>query len=237
MEGSKCGRRGGAAIIGAVTDDGITTLLLDFGGVCLLNPVELHHVAESALGLAAGTLDWFGPIAPETDPMWMKMAAGEGLTEREYWALRATEVGRLGGRELDVRSYMRLLFYPARPELIRPGCLEVVSAARQAGLGVSVFSNDLIAFHGLDWVESIELLQTVDRVLDCSSTGIFKPDPAAYRWALGELGVEGEAVLFVDDQPVNVAGAEAVGMQAMWFDIADADGSWTKVAERLGLRR
>lgn len=218
-------------------DDGITTLLLDFGGVCLLNPVELHHVAESSLGLPSGTLDWHGPLDPETDPLWVKMADGEGMTERQYWAFRAAEIGRLGGRELDIRSYMRLLYHPPRPELIRPGCITVSSAAQRTGLGVSVFSNDLIIFHGHDWAASMEFLQTVDSVLDCSATGIFKPDPAAYRWALDELGVEAGAVLFVDDQPVNVSGAEAVGMKAMWFDIANADESWSRVAERLGLRR
>ncbi|MGI9606679.1 MAG: HAD family phosphatase, partial [Acidimicrobiales bacterium] len=59
-------------------------LLLDFGGVCLLNPVELHERAESMLGLAQGTLDWLGPVDPSTDDLWQQMIAAEGITERDY---------------------------------------------------------------------------------------------------------------------------------------------------------
>ena len=72
-------------------------LLLDFGGVCLLHPVELHSRAESVLGLPTGTLRWMGPIDPKTDLLWQQMVAGEGLSERDYWAQRAVDVGRAAG--------------------------------------------------------------------------------------------------------------------------------------------
>ena len=104
-------------------------LLLDFGGVCLLNPVELHDTATTRLGLPQGSFSWLGPIDPSTDELWQHMVAGEGLTERDYWAMRAREVGEAAGRDLDTRAYMTLLYEPPAPELVRPEAISTVEAA------------------------------------------------------------------------------------------------------------
>jgi putative hydrolase of the HAD superfamily len=210
-------------------------LLLDFGGVCLLNPVELHHVAERRLGLPPGTFDWRGPIDPSTDPLWEQMVAGDGLTERDYWAQRAAEVGRAAGQDLDTRQYMELVYVPPQPSLIRPGCTATVAAAREAGMLIGILTNDLEAFHGPEWGRAFPVITEADFVADCSTTGILKPDPRSYQRALDMAGVPAERTLFVDDQPRNVTGAEAVGIAAHWFDIARAEASWADVAERAGL--
>jgi putative hydrolase of the HAD superfamily len=212
-------------------------LLLDFGGVCLLNPVELHTRTETLLGLDLGTLDWMGPVAPDTDPLWQRMVVGDGVTEREYWAQRAIEVGRLAGRAFSVRDYMTLLYDPPFAEMIRPAAVEVAIRARAAGLGVSVLTNDMRAFHGREWEASVGFFDLVDHIVDCSDTGLLKPDPRAYQRALDIIDVEPGRVLFVDDQPANIDGARRFGFDAIWFDIGDADGSWSSVAERLGLDR
>ena len=51
---------------------------------------------------------------------------------------------------------------------------------------------------------------------------MLKPDPAIYLLALERFGLEARDALFVDDRAINVAGAEAVGMQAHLF--TDAAG-------------
>ena len=211
-------------------------LLLDFGGVVLLNPVELHGHAERFYGLEPGVLDWLGPVDPATDELWRRMIDGE-LTEREYWAQRAAEVGRLAGVEVTTRDYMSALFEPARPELIRPEATSVATLAREAGVGVSILTNDMRAFHGPDWERGIEFFGLVDHVVDLSDTDFLKPDPRGFQLALEVIGVDPAAVLFVDDQPRNVDGAAAVGLDALWFDISNAPGAWTEVADRLGVGR
>ncbi len=210
-------------------------LLLDFGGVCLLNPVELHHRAEELLDLPAGTFDWLGPVDPSTDELWRRMIAGDGLTERDYWALRAVEVGKTAGRDMDLRAYMTMLYDPPTPEIVRTEALDVVQRALAAGYGVSVLTNDMRAFHGREWETGIELLQTVDHIVDCSDTDILKPDPRAYQRAVDMIGKPAERMLFIDDQPRNVDGAIAVDMDALWFDVSDAVGAWGAIAARLGV--
>lgn len=210
-------------------------LLLDFGGVCLLNPVELHGRAESVLGLDPGTFEWLGPVDPDSDPLWQRMIAGDGLTERDYWAERAAEVGRAAGRELTTRDYMTILYEPPIPDMVRPEARSVATAALEAGIGVSVLTNDMRAFHGRQWEHDVDFLQLVDHIVDCSDTNILKPDPRAFQRAVDIIETDPARVLFVDDQPINVAGAHDFGLDAMWFDIAHAADSWGTVADRLGL--
>lgn len=47
---------------------------------------------------------------------------GHELTEREYWARRAAEVGEAAGRELSLRDYMRMLhgLLPSHQQLSGP---------------------------------------------------------------------------------------------------------------------
>lgn len=214
---------------------GVDVLLLDLGGVCVLSPVELHSRAEAAFGLAPGTLAWKGPLDPDTDELWQRMVVGDGLTERDYWRRRAGDIGDLAGRELSLRDYMTVIYSPPSDDLIRPEAHIVAKAALAAGFGVSALTNDLRAFHGPEWHTRIAFFDLLDHLADCSDTGILKPDPRAYQRAVDMIGVVPDRILLVDDQPLNVEGAEAFGMQTLWFDVADATRSWQDVADRLGL--
>ena len=216
-----------------MTDPEFDVLLLDFGGVCLLHPVELHARAELFLGLPRGTFQWLGPVDPQTDPLWAQMVNGDGLSERDYWERRSVDVSTAAGRALSLRDYMALLYTPPVPEMIRPEATSVVTAALAAGYGVSVLTNDMRTFQGREWEQGVEFLGLVDHIVDCSDTDILKPDPRAFQRAVDIIGVTPTRVLFVDDQPLNVAGAERFGLHGQWFDIANAAKSWGDVATRL----
>jgi putative hydrolase of the HAD superfamily len=211
-------------------------LLLDFGGVCLLNPAELHAVVEDHFGLPRGTFTWMGPLDPATDDLYRESIRAGGMSERDYWTRRAADVGRTAGVEVDLVAYMNVAYGSPGNQLIRPEAIDVADAARAAGLGVSVLTNDLHAFHDDAWVAQIDVLTKVDHLVDCSHVGFLKPDRRAYEWALDELGdVDPERVLFVDDQPLNAEGAAVVGMHSEWFDISEATTSWRRVAKRIGV--
>lgn len=213
----------------------VDVLLLDLGGVCVLSPVELHHKAEAAFGLAAGTLDWQGPLDPDTDELWQRMVVGDGLTEREYWHRRSADIGKLAGRDLSLREYMTIIYSPPSDEMIRPEAGIVAKEALAAGYGVSALTNDLQAFHGPEWHTRIAFFDLLDHLADCSDTGILKPDPRAYQRAVDIIGTDPQRMLLVDDQPLNIDGAATFGMQVHFFDVANAARSWQDVADRLGL--
>ncbi len=201
-------------------------LLLDFGGVVLLTPFELREVAERSLGLAPGGLAWTGPFDPDRDESWRRFQAGE-ITERDYWAARAAEHG------LDTRSFMRHFYHPPGDHLVRPEVRALMEAERAAGRPPAILTNDLEAFHGRGWMDAMEVLDLVDVLVDGSVTGVLKPDPRAYAAAVEALGVAPGEIVFVDDQPANVAGAREAGLVAVWFDVTDPAASVAETRRRL----
>jgi putative hydrolase of the HAD superfamily len=80
------------------------------------------------------------------------------------------------------------------------------------------------------------ILREVDAVVDGSRTGVLKPDRRAFELALEALGTAAPDTVFVDDQPVNVAAAAAVGLVTVRFDPTDVDGSVAAVEAALGGR-
>lgn len=209
-------------------------LLLDFGGVVLAHPVELHHRTEELLGLEPGTLDWLGAVDPTTDELWRQTMNGD-LPEGRYWDLRAAELARLAGRAITRDDYFDLLYDEPYPGMTRPEATDVVKAAKGAGYGVSVLTNDLSSFRGPEWPAKVEFFALADHIIDCGKLGFLKPDPRAYAAAEQITGASAGHMLFVDDLPTNVEGATAAGMTAVFFDVGCPADSWRAVAEMLGL--
>jgi putative hydrolase of the HAD superfamily len=209
-------------------------LVVDFGGPVLVTPFELTRRAETRLGLAAGQLGWTGPFVPERDPDWQDVLAGR-LPERAYWARRGEQFGHIVGQAGDTRLLMAALYEGVPQDLLRPEALALMRDARATGLPVGVLTNDLRAFHSQEWVSRLGLDELADVVVDGSVEGILKPDPRIYRLAAGRLGVRCQDVVFLDDQPVNLAGAADVGMTAVPVDVTDPGASFGRARELLGL--
>ena len=73
-----------------------------------------------------------------------------------------------------------------------------------------------------------------DVIVDATHTGVLKPDPAAYRLCLDQLGLPAASCVFVDDQARNIAGARAVGLPCVHFDVAQPARSYDKALRLLG---
>jgi len=217
-------------------------LVWDFGGPVLRTPFELRAVAERAAGLAPGTLSWCGPFDPSKDPDWVAMQRGD-FTEREYWYRRgdewATLVPSVAAAEVDrptrLRRLMDALFTGGDDVLIRPESRELTVQARAAGLRTAVLTNDMQAFHGEQWVRDREFLSLIDVLVDGSIEGVLKPDPRIFELLLARLDASAGDCLFVDDQPGNIAGAQALGFSTVLFDPTDALNSLARVRASLAL--
>jgi putative hydrolase of the HAD superfamily len=212
-------------------------LILDFGGVITRTLFETHALSETALGLAPGTLTWQGPFAPETDALWREMQAG-AITERDYWQARAAEVGRLVGKDWTEMSQFVRAARGADPEaVIRPEFSATIATVKAAGLGLAILSNELDLFYGADFRDRLPFLADFDVIVDATHTGILKPDPRAYAACLDQLGLPAAACVFVDDQRRNIAGAAAVGLPHVHFDVADPATSYSQALQMLGLSK
>jgi len=209
-------------------------VLLDVGGVLLPTPWELLEDFEAGHGWPRGTFAWRGPIDPANDPLWRSVEVGE-LTSGEYFDRRAAEISRLLGRSLSWPEVTRVMFDTPAGLAVRPGGRALVGQARAAGLRTGLLTSKLVAFLSREVVARSDLLSSFDVLLDESETGLAKPDPRAYDQAAAAMGLDPAGIVFVDDDPANVAGATAAGMAGVHFDITDPAGSFDRVRRRLGL--
>ena len=216
-------RVGADQLVGVIPALPLKHLLLDFGGPVLLTPFELVDKAAETLG----PLFWRGPFDTSTDPEYVSWQAGQ-ITEREYWLIRSEPYG------LDLPGLMRHFYDPAGDYLVRPEMADLILRQRAAGRVVGVLTNDLDAFHGPEWKQGISVIGQFDFIVDGSVTGYLKPDPRAFRLALEAFGSpEPEDVVFVDDQQINLRGAEAVGLTTVHFDPTDPAGSFERIEAAL----
>ena len=66
-----------------------------------------------------------------------------------------------------------------------------------------------------------ELTRFFDTVVMSSSVGMIKPYPEIYELTANRLGVLPEECVMIDDLPVNVEGAKAVGMDGIVYQSID----------------
>ena len=204
------------------------TLVLDFGGVISKTLFETHDLSETALGLQPGTLTWKGPFDPNSDGLWQRMQAGE-ISERDYWFQRAKEVGELVGKDWDsLPPFLNAVRGNDPTAVIRPEALAAIKAAKEAGCGLAILSNELDLFYGKDFRTKLPFLADFDLIIDATYTGILKPDPRAFGFILDGLSVAAADCVFVDDQMKNIRGAEACGMSIVPFDVTRPDSSFAR---------
>jgi len=210
-------------------------LILDFGGVIAKSFFETKADFEKLLELAEGTLDWHGPFDPQLDPLWRRVHADK-MTEGEYWAKRAEEVGALIGERWTFRDFCRRQNDLALAIVIRQEAVELVTQAKREGVKLGILTNELESLTGADWIENIPIVRLFDAFVDATHTRISKPDPRAYRLVLEALSLRAEETIFIDDQIKNVRGAETVGIRGIHLDIRNPSIAFDAAHALLGLK-
>lgn len=172
----------------------VGTVMLDIGGVViptLFESVELPGFPR-------------GPLADEPD--YARVEAGE-VSERDYWETVATR-----RPELDIGALWRSCSY-VRAE-VRAAIAAMLSRVRVVAL-----TNDMSHWFGDGWLARFPELSAFDAVVEAAKLGALKPAPEAYVRAAEAVGEAPTGCLLVDDQPVNLEGAERVGMRTLVFDV------------------
>lgn len=210
-------------------------LLLDFGSVITYSLFEKHRATEAILGLPEHSLTWMGPLDPSSDELWRAMQDGQ-ITEREYWARRADEIGLACGETgWDMHALLSRVRHTRPNDAIRPEILALVRAAARHGIKVGILSNELELFYGQAFLDRLDVMADIAVVIDGSRSDVLKPSPEAYHAAVAAMQLPPARLLFVDDQFRNIVGAQAIGLQTQHFDLRDAAGCIRAVAARLRL--
>ena len=97
-----------------------------------------------------------------------------------------------------------------------PGADQLLRDLKTAGyrlVGLSNFSNETFPLCRARY----DVFDHFDDIVLSGNVGVAKPDPAIYLVMCERSSIRPEEAVFIDDSPLNVAGAEAVGMRALHF--------------------
>jgi len=180
-------------------------VIFDFGGV-LMKTVSQHprHAWDDRLGLAHGSVEG---IVHGSDA-WRQAQIGK-ISVADYWA----EVARqLGLSESDVQQLAQDYFSADR---LDDDLIASIRDMRADGHTVALLSNDSPAL--ADKLRTLGIADLFDPMVISGNIGAMKPDAAAYQAVLSALGRPASETVFIDDMPANVAGAQAVGMDAIRY--------------------
>jgi len=195
-------------------------LLLDIGGVVQHTGVVMVAKLAAREPALAPVLDKIGGIAGDRDELWRQMLRLQ-VTERDYWAQRAAELGAALGETWATRDLMDRFYALPMAEWRCAASVELMADVKAAGLRLGALTNDMTAFHGAEWVAQQEHLKLFDVVVDASITGVFKPDPAAFEGGIEAIGLPAERIVYLDDMPPNIEAARRAGLiavQVPWDD-------------------
>ena len=127
-----------------------------------------------------------------------------------------------------------------------PDAAQTLSRLRISGLKLGMITNGSIPMQSRK-LQCLALAPMFDTILISDAEGISKPDSRIFHRALERLAITPTRSVFVGDHPeVDVAGARAAGMQAVWrrdpnvTRIVEADGVIEEIGDLLtwlGLER
>ena len=182
-------------------------LICDYGEVISLpQPAADLTAIEAAAGIggdeAPGFWDAYWRHRPSYDRA--------DVTSSEYW--QAVTGRSYAAEELEAlaRADVASWLHP------NPESLSAVGELIARGVRLALFSNAPLelarALEPAPWLESFS-----EKFFSCDLKAV-KPDRASYQAVLASIGARTQDVVFVDDRPANVAGAQAAGITAFVFE-------------------
>lgn len=187
----------------------IRAVLFDFGGVVAEEGFRDGLVAlATEQGLDAGNTHREGILAVYDSGF----VLGKG-TEADFWALMRRRTGVAGA---DAKLTGRIL----DGFIIRPWMIDLVRQLRARGYVTGILSDQT------RWLDTLNkrdnFYEVFDRIYNSYYRGKGKQDPSQFTDVAADLGLPPAAILFVDDDPGNVARARDAGLHAIQFvDRAD----------------
>ncbi|MFF4448190.1 HAD-IA family hydrolase [Streptomyces sp. NPDC001502] len=188
-------------------------LILDFAGVLTADPRPVHRAWCEQEGLAPEA--WRATLNDHPEGRRLYAALEAGTIGQAEWN---TGTAALLGAHVDPVDLMGRAWtgVPAATRMIA-----LARAARQAGYRLALLSNSF----GLDPHDPYEhagIWDLFDVHVISGREGLAKPDRGIYQLTLDRLGLPGTACVFVDDHPVNLLPARALGITTV-LAVKEAD--------------
>lgn len=92
--------------------------------------------------------------------------------------------------------------------------LEYIQELKGRGYALGLISNVGVSLRG---VLPDEFLDQFDTITLSYEIGVIKPESGIFEAHLAKTGFSAGEAIFIDDREINCEGAQAVGMQAVWY--------------------
>lgn len=196
-------------------------VVFDYGEVISREPTPDDRAALLARAGVSAEPFWGAYWAHRTD-----LDQGTA-TIAEYWR----RVGADVGADWSVLDVHELWAIDHRAWLsLDTGTLAVLHALEAGGTRLALLSNAGADFSG--WLRSGSFAPLFERVFVSGELGLVKPDAAIYEHVMGELGINPDEFVFVDNRSENVEGAIAVGGDGHVFTDAASLEVWLRELSR-----
>ncbi|HEV2483984.1 MAG TPA: HAD family phosphatase [Terracidiphilus sp.] len=186
---------------------GLRAVVFDYGMVLTGPPDPTAYAALLRItGLTSARLDSY---------YWVdRNAYDEGeLTGLAFWQ----KISHDAGLNLDQSAIEELNLWDARMWTTQnDAMLAWQQQLKQRGVLTAILSNMGDNVHA-NMEREFDWLSRFDVLVWSYQLRMVKPDPAIYRYVLKKLGTRPEETLFIDDKPVNIEAAHALGMKGMVF--------------------
>lgn len=181
----------------------IEAIIFDVGGVLVRTADHSSRaVWEKRLGLASGGAE----AVVLNSEMGHRAQRGEITNEALWnWVGKFLELG-------DELPAFRQDFW--RGDLVDEKLVALIRKLRRS-YKLAIISNATDAL--LETLAVYSLLDEFDLIVGSAYEGVMKPNRLIYDRTLERLGSPAEKSVFIDDAPANVAGARALGMNAILF--------------------
>lgn len=193
-------------------------VIFDWGGVLMRTEDHSPRLAwDARLGLAPGSVERVVHGIPE----WRQAQRGK-ISSAAYWRAVQRHLGLAPEEALALRND----FYSG--DRLDEQLVGMIRELRECGMRTGLLSNNTPDLR--DEMRALKLNGIFDAVVISAEIGVMKPEPAAYHAILDAVGAAPQEAILIDDFTENVAGARAIGMQAVHFtptlDLRGALAAW-----------
>jgi putative hydrolase of the HAD superfamily len=203
------------AEIPAPSEDGISVVISDFGGVLTTPLIQSFAKVQDETGIPMEELGKAMSRIEELEGKHPLYELEKGrVTEVKFLERLADALEPAIGHRPEMHRFREIYFDALHPN---EPMIELMQSLKDAGYRMAMLTNNVREWEPL-WRSMLPVDEIFELVVDSAFVDARKPEPEIYEITLERLGgVEPGACVFIDDIEANIGAARELGMAAVHY--------------------
>lgn len=180
----------------------ISNLILDIGGVVILQPKPDWDAMDRVLNLPIGSVKHI------VDDCFKQRMKNQHFDEEQYF--KKTHAGIM-----PWTTYQAVITEYFSKEILNEPVIHWLREKKTSGLATYALTNNTASL--TDILHKFDIEDVFERLFNSAEMGIAKPDPRFFKRLLHEIHALPQSCLFVDDNTANIVAAQAMGFITILF--------------------